>query len=82
MRTRNRVLGAVLGATLGGGSAIAYSQSAIRPEPVEAKIFAGQDLGFRMTARKGEIAVGQLVVRIDGEWKPVEFAYGLKRLTK
>jgi hypothetical protein len=43
---------------------------------------AGEDLGFRMTARKGETPVGQLVIRVDGEWREVEFSYGMKLLSK
>ena len=27
-------------------------------------------------------AIGQLVVRVDGEWKEAEFSYGVKPLTK
>ena len=79
---RNLVMGLVLGVTFVGVSAIAYGQAAIRPQPVEPRILTGEDLGFRMTARKGETPVGQLVVRIDGEWREVEFSYGMKLLTK
>jgi len=79
---RHLVMGLVLGAALVGVSAIVYGQAAIRPQPVEPRIIAGEDLGFRMTARKGETPVGQLVVRIDGEWRDVEFSYGMKLLTK
>ncbi|MGE0464406.1 MAG: hypothetical protein AB7Q16_23810 [Vicinamibacterales bacterium] len=79
---RNLVMGLVLGVTLVGVSAVAYDQAAIRPQAVEPRIIAGEDLGFRMTARKGETPVGQLVIRSDGEWKEVEFSYGMKLLTK
>jgi hypothetical protein len=75
-------MGLVLGLTLAGVSALAYAQAAVRPQPVEPKIMAGEDLGFRMTARKGETPVGQLVIRVDGEWREVEFSYGMKLLTK
>lgn len=34
--------------------------------------------GFRMTARKGGTPVGQLVVRVDGQWKEVEFSFGVR----
>ena len=80
--SRNLVMGVVLGLTLGGVSGIAYSQAAIRPQPVAPKVFAGDDLGFRMTSRKGQSPVGQLVIRVDGEWREVEFSYGMKLLTK
>ncbi len=78
---RNLVTGVVLGAGLTAASGAAYSQVAIRPTPVDARVFAGEDVGFRMTARKGDTPVGQLVVRVDGEWKEVEFSYGVKRAT-
>ena len=63
-------------------SAAAYSQVAVRPVPVDPVVLSGNDVGFRMTARKGGTPVGQLVVRIDGEWKEVEFSYGVKPLSK
>ena len=44
--------------------------------------FGGVGLGFRMTARKGGTPVGQLVVRVDGQWKEVEFSFGVKPLTQ
>ena len=28
------------------------------------------------------ISLGQLVVRVDGQWKEVEFSYGVKPLTQ
>jgi hypothetical protein len=63
-------------------SAAAYSQVAVRPVPVDPVVLAGNDVGFRMTARKGSTPVGQLVVRVDGEWREVEFAYGVKPVTR
>jgi hypothetical protein len=63
------------------GSAAAYSQ-AVQPTPVEPVVLSGSDIGFRMTARKGATPVGQLVVRVDGQWREVEYSLGVKRLTK
>lgn len=63
-------------------STFAYSQVSVRPVPVDPVVLSGNDLGFRMTARKRGTPVGQLVVRVDGEWKEVEFSYGVKPLTK
>lgn len=79
---RNLVTGLALGAALTAASALAYAQAAIRPQAVEPKVYVGEDLGFRMTARKGDTPVGQLVIRVDGEWKEVEFSYGMKLLSK
>jgi ketosteroid isomerase-like protein len=47
-------------------------QSPAKPQPIEPVLFSGKDLGFRMTARKEEAPVGQLVARVDGEWKEVQ----------
>jgi hypothetical protein len=64
------------------GSALAYSQVSVTPVPVTPVVLSGSDVGFRMTGHKRGTPVGQLVVRVDGEWKEVEFAYGVKPLTK
>jgi hypothetical protein len=79
--SRHVLAGVVLGLVLGGVSAIGYSQ-ARQPQPVAPKTFSGEELGFRMTARKGETPVGQLVVRVDGEWREVEFSSGMKLITR
>jgi hypothetical protein len=63
------------------GAALAREQTAIQPVPVPPSVLSGTDIGFRMTARKGTTPVGQLVVRVDGEWREVEFSYGMKQLT-
>jgi hypothetical protein len=44
-------------------------------EPV---VLSGPDIGFRMHGQKGDTVVGELVVRVDGEWKPVQFSFGMK----
>ena len=50
------------------------AQPAFAPRPVVPPVvLAGPDIGFRMTGLKGDTPVGQLVVRIKGEWKVVEF---------
>ena len=46
---------------------------AIGARPVPPVVLAGPDIGFRMQAQKGSTPVGQLVVRIEGEWRAVEF---------
>jgi hypothetical protein len=75
-------VGALASASALAGAAVAYGQAAIQPTPVlPPVVLSGGDIGFRMTARKGATPVGQLVVRVDGEWREVEFSYGLKPLT-
>ena len=49
------------------------AQPAYAARPVPPVVLAGPDVGFRMTGVKGDTPVGQLVVRINGEWKVVEF---------
>lgn len=80
--TRRLVITAFIAVAVMAASAFAYSQVSVRPVPVDPVVLSGSDLGFRMTARKGGMPVGQLVVRVDGEWKEVEFSYGVKLLTK
>jgi hypothetical protein len=41
-------------------------------------ILSGGDIGFRMVGRKGDTAVGSLLVRVNGEWIATEHAFGLK----
>jgi len=53
-------------------AAWSYGQ-AIGARPVTPVVLAGPDIGFRMQAQKGGTPVGQLVVRIEGEWRAVEF---------
>lgn len=63
-------------------TAISYSQVSVAPTPVTPVVLSGNDIGFRMTGHKRGTPVGQLVVRVDGEWKEVEFSYGVKALTQ
>ena len=80
--TRRLVMTTLLAVSVLAGSAYAYSQVSVTPVPVAPVVLSGNDLGFRMTATKRGTPVGQLVVRVDGEWKEVEFSYGVKPLSK
>jgi hypothetical protein len=60
-----------------GVAAWSRAQPAIAARPVVPPVvLAGPDIGFRMTGAKGDTPVGQLVVRVKGEWKVVEFGSG------
>ena len=72
----------VFGVVLLACSAWSYAQVAIAPRPVTPVVLAGPDIGFRMQTQKGNTPVGQLVVRIDGEWRVVEFGQALLPLGK
>jgi hypothetical protein len=49
-------------------------------QPQATTIISGPDLGFRIDGRKGNVPVGVLVVRINGQWVEVESSVGVKRL--
>jgi len=65
-----------LAGVLLGAGAWGYAQ-AVMPQPVTPVVIFGNEIGFRMEARKGEKAVGRLVVRIDGTWVETEFWSGI-----
>ena len=59
------------------------AQPAVAARPVVPPVvLAGPDVGFRMTGVKGGTPVGQLVVRVKGEWTVVEFGSGPVALGK
>ena len=80
--TRRLVATTLLSVVVLAGSALAYSQVSVAPVPVTPVVLSGSDVGFRMTGHKRGTPVGQLVVRVNGEWKEVEFSYAVKPLTK
>ena len=43
-----------------------------------AVVLSGSEIAFRMVACKGDKAVGQLVVRVDGRWAEADFSGGVK----
>ena len=65
-----------------GLAAWSRAQPAYAARPVTPVVLAGPDIGFRMTGVKGDTPVGQLVVRVKGEWKVVEFGGGPLPLAK
>jgi hypothetical protein len=67
--------------TFAAGAALGAAQ-APNVRPVFPRVMSGEDLGFRVEGRKGDIPVGSLVVRVNGEWVEVQFATGVKWLTK
>ena len=73
LKVRLVALGAFF-VVLMGLAAWSRAQTAVVPNPVPPVVLAGPDVGFRMTGVKRGTPVGQLVVRINGEWKVVEFA--------
>jgi hypothetical protein len=64
-------ISAVLGAAAWG-----YAQGSAKPRELGPPVLSGPDIGFRLVSHnsKGKV-VGRLVVRIDGDWKEVEFEH-------
>ena len=52
------------------------------PRQAPPTVIAGPDVGFQMTGMRSGKPVGQLVVRVNGEWIAVEFAGGVMSLAK
>ena len=48
-------------------------------EPV---VLSGADIGFRMHGKQRGTPVGVLVVRVDGQWREVQFAMAVKPVTR
>ena len=66
-----------------GLAAWSGAQPAVAARPVVPPVvLAGPDIGFQMTGVKGDKPVGQLVVRVKGEWRVVEFGSGPMPLGK
>jgi len=65
-----------------GLAAWSRAQPAVVARPVPPVVLAGADVGFRMTGVKGDTPVGQLVVRVNGDWKVVEFGSSSQPLGK
>ena len=77
---RFAMLGVFLVVLLGTGG-WSRAQPAYAARPVPPVVLAGPDVGFRMTGVKGDTPVGQLVVRINGEWKVVAFGVAAQPAT-
>ena len=45
------------------------------------RIVSGSDIGFRIEGRRGTTPIGTLVIRVNGQWVPVESAAAAKALT-
>ena len=57
-----------------------YAQS-FRVQPVPPTILSGPDVGFRVEGQRGNVPVGKLVVRINGQWVEAEFGFAARQLT-
>ena len=57
-----------------------YAQ-VIAVRPVTPTVLAGGDLGFRVNGDRGGTPVGELVVKVNGQWVPVDFTALAKRIS-
>jgi hypothetical protein len=56
----------------------AWGQGQEPPLIVRGQVVSGDDIGFRIDRKRGEVPVGVFVVRIDGKWVEAEFSPRLK----
>jgi hypothetical protein len=72
----------------------AYAQAPVQPAPPltprglppgqdePTRIISGNDIGFRIEDVRSNRLVGRFVVRVNGQWRDVEEAGVMKRLTE
>ena len=60
--------------------AIGRAQTFVRPKNQPPVVIMGSDVGFRVDHFDGDVPVGELVVKRNGEWVPVQFSATLKRM--
>jgi hypothetical protein len=49
--------------------------------PVTPTVLSGENVGFRVEGYRGNVAVGRIVIQLDGEWVDAEIGGGVRRLT-
>jgi hypothetical protein len=64
------------------GAAWARAQRQPLTPPMDPTVLSGGDIGFRMVGRKGDTAIGSLVVRVNGEWIATQYTYGVRPVIK
>jgi hypothetical protein len=79
MKTRNwlGVSLVILVLAFVGGWVSAQTQTV----PVPPTVLTGADIGFRVEGQRAGVAVGRLVVRIDGRWVETDSTGQVRRLT-
>lgn len=77
-RIRLIVIAAIVMVGFVGGWVSAQSIAVV---PVTPAVLSGDDIGFRVEGYRGTVAVGTLVVRVDGKWVDADFRGGVRRLT-
>ena len=62
-----------------GGWASAQSRSVV---PVTPTVLSGGNIGFRVEGYSGEVAVGKLVIQVNGKWIETDFSGAFRRATQ
>jgi hypothetical protein len=50
--------------------------------PVPPTVLSGGNIGFRVEGYSGDVAVGKLVVQVNGKWIETDFSGGVRRLSQ
>ena len=68
-----------IGGTLANAQQGTIRVNGTRNQTVAVKplVVSGPDVGFRIESRRGSVALGKMVVRVDGGWVDAEFAPGV-----
>jgi hypothetical protein len=66
----------ILSLAIAGVWGTAYGQHSKDTE----NLLSGSDIGFRIEGKTGRTIVGDLLVRVDGEWKEVSFSPKVMRV--
>jgi len=61
-----------------GGVGLVYGQ--VMVQPVTPTVLSGPDVGFRIEGMRGATPIGTVVVRVNGQWVPVDFGSGTRPL--
>jgi hypothetical protein len=70
------VLVAVLSFAAGAG----YAQRLFGTDPLPPTVLSGSDVGFRVEGQRAGKPVGNVVVRVNGQWMEVEFGTVVRQL--
>ena len=79
---RTWVVAFLLVLALLAAAAFGYAQARPGTNPVSPLVLSGTDIGFRLEGRQGTSVVGRFMVRIDGQWVDVDYAFGPKLVTR
>jgi len=82
MSLRKRVILVAVWTVFVSVVSILASAQALRVEPQTPTVLSGNDIGFSVTGTRGGKPVGQIVVKVNGQWVDAElFDPSVKRLT-